>query len=272
MTVSPRALVAAEVRRCLSRRLVVVLMGLALLASIVTGVVSFVNTSAPGEVGAGHSPLKLVDLWQSSDNDGILLAVVMLLLFGALLGGASVVGAEWRYGTIESLLTFEPRRVRVALAKIGTTAVTAMAIAAALIGVFVLALTPTLVFHGTTDGADAAWLLTAVEGLARGIFVVGLAATLAASVSLATRNTAAALVGVLVYLQILERAAIAWKPWLSLWAITENVGTFVTWAPLAEADRSPAPGDAALRLTVYVGVIAAAAVWSFRRRDVLGRS
>ena len=270
MTVSMRALMAVEVRRCLSRRLVMVLVGLAVLGATVTGVLVFVNTSAPGEVGAEHDPLRLVDLWQSTDNGGILLPVLALLLFGALLGAASVVGAEWRYRTMESLLTFEPRRVRVAVAKLAATALTAVVIAAALIGFFVLALTPALVLHGTTEGADAAWLFAALEGLGRGLFVVGLSATLAASVSLATRNTAAVVIGAFLYLQILERAVIAWKPWLSLWAFTENVGTFITWAPLEDAERSPAPGDAALRLTLYVGVIAAAAAWSFRRREVLG--
>ena len=37
----------------------------------------------------------------------------IFLVVGALFAGASVAGAEWRAGSMTTLLTWEPRRVRV---------------------------------------------------------------------------------------------------------------------------------------------------------------
>jgi hypothetical protein len=198
----------------------------------------------------------------------LLIPVIALLALGALLGGASLIGAEWRNGTMAGVLWWEPRRPRVALAKLAASAVIAVAIAAGLMVVFVVALLPTLVVHGTAAGADAAWWVAMLGGAGRGLVLVALVTVLAGSVTLATRNTAFVLGGAFIYLNVLEQALVAWKPHLASWAVVPSVGTFVPWAPLEDVSHSPEPLAALVHLIVIVAVITAVSTRSFARRDI----
>lgn len=55
----------------------------------------------------------------------------------ALLLGASIIGAEWQAGTFATLLTWEPRRVRVAAAKTGAAVLGSVAVVAVATGLLV---------------------------------------------------------------------------------------------------------------------------------------
>jgi hypothetical protein len=114
-------LLVVEVRRALHRRLVWALLALALLAIVVAGVVEFLASRDLDLVvlrGAGHQdPAVMTDWWISGSTDGPLAVGALLLVMGALVGGASVAGAEWRAGTVTTVLTWEPRRVRLNLAR-----------------------------------------------------------------------------------------------------------------------------------------------------------
>ena len=105
-------LIAIELRRALSRRLVLVLVGLALAVTAIAGVVAFIQTGKP----TPDAPVALVELWPTSGQDPILTVTAFFLVVGALFAGASVAGAEWRAGSMTTLLTWEPRRVRVIIA------------------------------------------------------------------------------------------------------------------------------------------------------------
>ena len=61
-------LITIELRRALSRRLVLVLVGLALLATAIAGVVAFIQTGKP----TPDAPMALVELWPTSGQDPIL--------------------------------------------------------------------------------------------------------------------------------------------------------------------------------------------------------
>jgi hypothetical protein len=260
------ALFAAELRRILSRRLVWTLVALAVAGSVIAGAVSFATTS--GTRDPSETPV-LIELWQPGTADGLLVPVIVLLALGALLGGASMIGAEWRNGTMASVLWWEPRRHRVAIAKLAGSALIAITIAAALMVVFVLALVPTLVVNGTADGADVGWWIALLGGAARGLGLVGLVAVLGGAVTLVTRNTAFVLGGAFLYLNVIERALVAWKPRLASWALAENIGAFVPWAPLENVAHGPDPAAAAVHLVVIVAIITAIATRSFVRRDVV---
>jgi ABC-2 type transport system permease protein len=257
-------LFSAEVRRVLSRRLVWTLVAMAVAGSVIAGVVSFVSTSGD----PAHSAPRLTDLWEGGTEGGLLLPAIALLALGALLGGASMIGAEWRNGTMAGVLWWEPRRGRVAMAKLGASATVAVVLAAALLLVFVLALIPTLVLHGTAQGTDAAWWFDVVSGAGRGLVLVALVAVLGGAVTLAARNTAFVLGGAFIYLNIIERALVAWKPRLATWALIENIGVFLPWAPLDDVRHAPAPVAAAIHLLVVVTAITLVATRSFLRRDV----
>jgi hypothetical protein len=258
-----RHLVAAEVHRCLHRRLVHVLVGLAVLATAIAGTLTFINVDP-------DDPVDLVDLWPRGGDDPVLAIPLLLLVFGALLGGASMTGAEWRAGTLAATLTWEGRRTRLALTKLGAPALVAVVISTALLVVFVLALLPMILTKGSTDGADAAWLVSLLAGTARGLVLVGAAAALGAAIALAARNTVATLAAAFVYLQIVERAVAEWRPGLQPWLIAENAGAFITGHPPFGVEHGHGAVVGGLVLAGYLTAFLGFTVARFRRIDVVG--
>jgi ABC-2 type transport system permease protein len=167
-----------------------------------------------------------------------------------------------------TLLTWEPRRVRVIVARL-----TAVLLAAAVIGlvlqvVFTLALLPALLVHGSTAGADAAWWRGLVGGVTRSAVLTGLAAALGASLAMIGRNTAVALGAAFVYLNVVEGVLRAWKPWLGRWLISENATIFLTGGRVNGLSFTRSTVTATLTIVVYIAAVAAVATLLFRRRDV----
>ena len=257
-------LITIELRRALSRRLVQVLIGLALVVTAIAGIVAFIQTGKP----TADAPVALVELWPTSGNDAILMVTAFFLVVGALFAGASVAGAEWRAGSMTTMLTWEPRRVRVIVARL-----TAVLLAAAVIGLvlqvlFTLALLPALLAHGSTAGADAAWWRGLVGGVARSAVLTGLAAALGASLAMIGRNTAVALGAAFVYLNVLEGVLRAWKPWLGRWLVSENATIFLTDGRVRDLPFTRSTITATLTVVIYVVGVATVATVLFRRRDV----
>lgn len=130
-------------------------------------------------------------------QDLISTGVVIGSLVGLLLA-ASVIGAEWQAGTFAALLTWEPRRPRVAAAKVAAVVAGALAIAA--VGTALLVAVGALVAatHGTFDSvlrnpaphphfAERTWAM-----VGRGACIVALVTALGAGLALLLRHTVAA--------------------------------------------------------------------------------
>ena len=263
---------------------------LALVATAIAGAIAFVNAEGTirngsvsrtecfesnGQVAcrtispaAAPDEFALTDLWPDDTEDGPLLAVpIVFLAIGGLLAGASMVGAEWRAGTVATLLTWEPRRVRVAVAKLLAAGALAFVISVALLVVFSLAMVPAGL-RGSTEGTDGEWLVRLVGGMLRGGLLVSLAATFGAAVAMVGRNTAAALGVAYAYLIIGENIVRAWKPHLSRWLLGENAATFLLGSAPDEAPFRRGAGVAVLTLLWYVALASLAAVATLRARDV----
>ncbi|MGH9282574.1 MAG: hypothetical protein ACRD0S_06505 [Acidimicrobiales bacterium] len=308
-----------EVRRYLARRLTRVLVGLAVVASAVAGVVVFINSEKAGDEALARAlarreasvascadvqqqirprpgfgeleqqgvaidreraeeacrrfievdvdTFQLVDLWHP-DGDSYLLTTFVFLGIGALIGAASMVGAEWKAGTFTTLLTWEPRRARVAVAKLVTAGLLAVAAAVVLQAVFVTALLPSIVFRGTTEGADADWLRTLLGGVARGAGLSGIAAVAGASVAMIGRSTSATLGVAFAYLAVGEAIVRAWKPKMARWLVGENSAIFLTGERLDGAPFERGVALAAVTLVGFMLALAALATLTFRTRDV----
>jgi ABC-2 type transport system permease protein len=257
-------LITIELRRALSRRLVHALIGLALGLTAIAGVITFIQTGKP----TADAPIALVELWPTSGEDAILGVTAFFLAVGALFAGASVAGAEWRTGSMATLLTWEPRRVRVIVARLTAVLLAASVIGLVLQVVFTLALLPALLAHGSTAGADAAWLRGLVAGVARGAALTGLAAALGASIAMIGRNTAVALGAAFVYLNVLEGVLRAWKPWLGRGLISENAVIFLTDGRGADLPFTRSTMTASFTIVAYVVAVAVVATVLFRRRDI----
>lgn len=195
-------------------------------------------------------------------TNGILVALFLLL-------GASFVGAEWHAGTMTTLLTWEPRRVRVIAAKLAVSAGLAFVGYLALQTLLGLALTPAAAIRGSTEGVDGAWLWGVAAFLLRGAAVAAIAATLGGSLAFIGRNTAAALGVLFGYIAILEPLLRGLRPGWERWFLFGNLGTFLVGNSGDSGQFSPRSGlSAGLVIGLYAIGIAAIAVASFRTRDV----
>jgi len=199
-------------------------------------------------------------------------AVAVISAFAEFLIGASSAGAEWSAGTMQSLLYWEPRRIRVVAGKIA-----GLVIVIALFTVTAQAWFTGLAFvagsaRGTTEGVTDGALLSHLLLVGRAALFAGFAAVLGFSIAFATRVTAAAVAIAFVYFAILEQLLLAWKEWLAAYLI----GPLLTgW--LNNGVRSQFGGGGGLTLTgtragvtlaVYAAVMLTAATVWFRQRDV----
>ncbi|MEP7054571.1 MAG: ABC transporter permease subunit [Actinomycetota bacterium] len=199
-------------------------------------------------------------------------AVAVICAFAGFLIGASAAGAEWSAGTMQSLLFWEPRRVRVVLAKVvGLSAVIVLLFLAAT-ALFTAESYAAGQLRGTTAGLTSGLWNSYLLLMLRGVSFAGFAAVLGFSVAFGSRVTAAAVGIAFVYFAVLENLLVAWKIWLARYMIGPLLAA---WLNNGIADN----GDSgrALRLTgvragvtlsVYaVVMLAGATVW-FRQRDV----
>lgn len=225
--------------------------------------------SSVGAAEEGPS-LRLTELWAPEGGDAIWAVTSVFLGIGALIGSASMVGAEWKAGTFTTLLTWEPRRVRVAITKLAAAGLLAVVVAVALQLVLTGALLPTILLRGTTEGADGEWVRAAAGGLARSGLLAGLAAVVGGAVAMIGRSTSAALGAAFAYLAIVEAILRAWKPLQARWLLGENATIFLTGRRL---DNAPFERPVALAWATLLGYTVALVVLAavtFRNRDVAG--
>jgi ABC-2 type transport system permease protein len=192
-------------------------------------------------------------------------AVPFVLAFLVL--SASFIGAEWGAGTITTLLTWEPRRIRVLAAK--AIVCTKLAFVGTMVfqALLFAALLPAAVFRGTTAGVDGAWLLELTGVVVRGSALAAIGAAIGFSVAAIARSTAASLGAGFAYLVLLENLVGALRPGWRSWFITSNAIVFINGRTLSELVPRSMVEAAALLVIYALGALVAASV-TFARRDV----
>lgn len=267
-------LVWIEMRRALHRRVTWVLIGLAVVGVVVAGVTAFTSSTGLELAGAqaeGHeSPAVMRQWWVAGTGDGLLLIAAFFLAMGGLIGGASVVGAEWRAGTVTTLLTWEPRRLRLHAARLGACAVLAVVISFVLQALFLASFVPAVAAHGTTSGADGAWWASLVAAMARVSVLTGLATVVGAALATLGRNTTAALVAGWGWMAVGENMVRNFVPDLRPLLIGENTTVLLTWAQLEDQGFSRAPVVALATVAAYGAALAVVSAARFHRCDIAG--
>ena len=301
-------LLVGEVQRLLARRMLRWLALLAVASIAVAGVLTFLNTEAVDDAemearrravraqveaciesrqdvvappGADGRPPTLEDRcsfaagpslqdprFRLRQLTGVFQGTTAPLVVVGWLIGASSIGADWQARTVTTLLTWEPRRRRVLVAKVVAAVVVACGFALVAQAVLAGALAPSAALHGTTAGTGGTWLRTLAGVLARGTALVAVATAIGFAVASIGRNTAAALGIGFAYFVILENAVggflADFRRWLLLgnaivWVSGENGGGDVGGRSVVAAGLFLA--------AVAVGLVLAAAVL-FQRRDV----
>lgn len=192
---------------------------------------------------------------------------IPLALLGWLLG-ATFIGAEWHHRTITTLLTWEPRRVRVLAAKAAAVALTVFTGAVLVHAVLGAALVPAAALRGTTAGTGAAWF-RGVAGIAlRSSALTTMASLAGFAVATVGRNTAVALGAGFGYVAILDAGVLSSLfPGLRRWLALPNAIVFITGHPSPDVPGR-SPGAAGFLLAAYTAGALAIAAAFFRRRDV----
>ncbi|MFN2525507.1 MAG: hypothetical protein ABR505_04495 [Actinomycetota bacterium] len=192
-------------------------------------------------------------------------AVPVIML--AWLIGASFMGAEWASRGITTLLTWEPRRMRVMTAKI--VAVSGVAFAWALLVQLSIAgaLYPAAEFEGSMVGVDGAWLSGMARFLLRSSVAASGAAVIGVALAAIGRNTAAAFGAGVVYLTAIEGAIRALKPGWANWLVGDNLA-LILFGSAEGPQLTHSQAISGLLLLGYAAAIAVLAFLIFRRREI----
>jgi hypothetical protein len=267
-------LLIVEMRRALHRRVVRRMILLALLACVVAGVIAFTSstgkTIAELHVRDELHPAVLSDWWVAGTSDGVVLISSFFLLLGALFTGAAVAGSEWRAGTITTVLTWEPRRVRLNLARTAACGIVAFAVAIVLQVVFLVCFLPAVMANGTTSGTDTDWWLALIAAIARTGLLTAIAAMLAVALATLGRNTAFALGAVFAWMAVVENLIRGLRPGLAPYLWGENIATVVPWRQMKNVDFTRSPAVALGTVVLYTTIFVVLATITFHRRDVAG--
>jgi len=245
-------LLALELRRLLGRRFFHLIVLAAIAGGAIAGLVVYLRSNVSYSV---------------DDLRGTLQGTTVPLVMASWLLGASFIGAEWRAGTVTTLLTWEPRRVRVILSKAVAAALVAAIATFALQAAIGGMLLPAALKHGTGT-VDAMWLRTVGSLLGRGSVLAAMAALVGFSVGSIGRNTAFGLGVGFVYLGILEGGLLGGIfHGLRRWLVVGNSIVFVRGRPEPEIVGRSVIG-AGLLLSAYTIGVLVVAVSIFRTRDV----
>lgn len=266
-----------EISRAMHRRVVLALVLIAVGFMVFgAGIALFSSTGkSPGQLMSPDEshPAAMYTWWNGeAPGDGIVAFAAFFLLMGGLFGGASVIGAEWRAGTVTTALTWEPRRRRFHLARVGACAICAFVIGLGLQVMFLALLSVSVFVHGTTLFVDAAWWSGLVLAVLRVALLTSLAATVGASLATIGRNTAFGVMAVFAWMAVGENLVRGLRPALEPHLFGENLTIALTWAQLDTADFTRTPTVAASTLAVYVILIGGLALASFERRDITSSS
>ena len=213
------------------------------------------------------------------------LAIFVFLTGLLMLAATTFVGADWNSGSMSNQLLFEPRRLRIWLAKAGAV----MAVSAATLGLVLAAFWGAVyLLARSRDIEPLARVIDDIQGTTvRGVILVAAATLGAYAVTMLFRSTVftlgalfAVVVGstvVLSALQVSER----WMPHKNLAAVLHDGARYYREVPeVCYTSPRPPSGTDCLEYDVvsladgslYLGVALVVAVglsmWAFRRRDV----
>lgn len=295
------ALVRVEVRRFLARRLFRVTTILVVALLLVTGVsVFFASRTTPEEVararaereamfqncvdtqGFGATPGEREDLERFCREEMAFAATdprfdygqmteslqglaIPFLMLGWIVG-ASFIGAEWHNRMLTTTLTWEPRRMRLLVAKAAALAACVAIWILLLQALFSLFMYPAAAVYGITNTVDASfWRELGAIALRVDVLSV-LAALLGFALATIGRSTAAALGIGFAYLTVVEGMIRGFKPEWADWLLGDNIALF-----LVGNENSPlghGQGAAGWLLLAYAAGLLALATLFFKHREI----
>jgi ABC-2 type transport system permease protein len=302
-------LIGSEILRFRSRRLVVVLLVGALLATTVGLVIAAFDSTPPTDAQIAAAEVRAREEYAEclvadyegvrfegtleefcrenlgdpvqylpshlalEDLPGVLEGISSITSILALVVGASVVAVSWQTGTISTILTWEPRRLRWFAARVVVVAAGVAAMTLAIVAFLSAGLAAAATLRGTTLGTDGAWWADVLTTSLRVAASATFSAVIGAAVAAVGRHTAAALGVVFVWTAVLEGLIRGLRPSWVPWLLGDNLVSFLSWermevqfAPFASYTITP--GRALFVIVGYTAVTLALGLAFVRIRDV----
>lgn len=201
------------------------------------------------------------------------------ILLGVVLG-ASLGGADWTAGSITTLLTWEPRRIRVLLIRAIVVVLVILAATVFLQALLLAAFRLAVAARGTSIGAPSTWLSEAWKAILRVSVVASAFGLIALAIAMVGRSTVAAVGVFFGYLVLFEGVIAGFRPSIQDRLLVRAAGVIVGQQPIYDENAlaTVSPGhslpvllgltEASVVLIVYVVVLLGVAVLVFRSRDV----
>ncbi len=250
-----KRLVGAELLKVRTTRLWIVLLGVSAAIAAIGAIALLAVAGSPEAAQSGWRGVHSVADVKTLVDSGSIGATFALIL------GATMATGEFRYGTAGITYLATPRRSRVITAKM-----VASAPIGAMFGLLggVVPLVVLLIWYGTTGKSVPLDATVAVEVLQIGL--QGLfGAVIGVAVGAVLRSQLAAIIGLLVWVLVVEPLVQALLPaWIRWFPFNGAANAFSSGAT---ADLLPRP-EAAVVMAVYVIAAWTAAAWFERRRDV----
>jgi len=172
-----------------------------------------------------------------------LAGVGVLVALGAAMLGATLVGADWRSGVIESQLVRQPNRQRLFAAKFGAIALTTGLSSAVFAGLLAAAMVPAALWRGSTANTGVDFWLEVASMAGRIGLASAVLAVIGGAIAMTARNTAAGVgVGLFAFIAggIVGAMEGSWTPFV---AVPKNLGAWiakgdVSWTFIQESNGS----------------------------------
>ncbi len=190
----------------------------------------------------------------------------LAIIIGVVIG-ASAVGASWQSGTMTTILTWEPRRLRVAVVRWLVVALGVFLVVLALLVLLSVLFWIVTSARGVTETPDG-WGTDTAGVAARVALVASLLSILGGALAMIGHNTAAALGALAVYMAVVENLIRGFRPGWVGFMLGDNIGAAVLGRDLSSDLVTLTPERAWVVVGVYALGLAAIAAASFRSRDV----
>jgi hypothetical protein len=168
---------------------------------------------------------------------------------------------------VTTLLTWEPRRVRVLLSKAIAGIVSVFVLTSVLQAVLSACLYLAASLNGSVVGAEG-WLADTAEVALRVSVLAALAGAIGFAFAAVGRNTAAALGAGFAYVVVVENLVRGLRPEWSEWLFGENAGLFLLGPSNDFPNMNRSSLGAGMYLMLVSAILLVAATLVFRSRDV----
>jgi ABC-2 type transport system permease protein len=223
------------------------------------------NFSDPNQYMPSH--LALVDLPEILEGVSSLPSILGLVI------GASFVAGSWQTGTITTILTWEPRRLRWFVARVIVLTVGVFVVTALMVVFLSAALALAAMLRGSTVGVGADWWADVLTTSLRVSVAAAVSAVIGGAVAAVGRHTAAALGVVFIWTAVIEGLIRGLRPLWSPWLLGDNLASFLGWVTTnyqvsTFESYTITPGRAIFVILGYTAVLLGLGFIFVRIRDV----